>query len=93
MYRVDAHGQVAHSPIISSSRVLSVADGGIDPITRAKLWRITLTSEGGAINAAYTKAHLGEQTAIFCGSNEIMRPIIAGQSSPQFVVADPRNVR
>ncbi len=91
MYRVNSRGQVTHSPIISPKQVLSVSEGGKDPITGDKRWRVVLTSEGAAINSAYTKSHLTEKIAIFCGSREVMRPTIAGESSDHFVIDDRGN--
>ena len=89
VYPVDAHGQVGNKPVISPEQVSSVTSDGIDSRTGLKLRRVVLTAEGAMVNAAYTKSHLGEKVAIFCGAHEIVRPTIAGESSNQFVVSGP----
>ena len=89
MYPVDSHGQVGKEAVISPGLVSSVANDGTDSRTGMNLRRVVLTPEGAAINAAYTKTHLGEKIAIFCGTQEIVRATIAGESSNEFVVSGP----
>ena len=89
VYPVDDHGRVSKRPMIAPKQVLSVTDSGIDPRTGLKMRRVILTSEGAAINSRYTKDHVGEKVAIFCGSEEIVRPVIAAESSNEFVVLGP----
>jgi hypothetical protein len=89
MYPVDSHEQVGSEPVVFPELVSSITDDGTDSRTGMKLRRVVLTSWGAAIHAAYTKTHLGERVAIFCGTQELVRPIIAGESTNEFVVSGP----
>ena len=89
VYPVNENDQVGKVAIITSSQVSSLDFQDTDPITGFKRWRITLNSEGASINAAYSKAHIGQKIAIFCGAREMVRPTIAGQSSGTFVIDVP----
>jgi preprotein translocase subunit SecD len=80
LYPVTEDGQVGASPIITPNQVSSLDFRAADAMPGSKRWRITLTAEGASANEAYSKAHLGEQIAIFCGSKEVSRPTIQGQS-------------
>jgi preprotein translocase subunit SecD len=86
LYPVEENGQVGKSPIISPSQVKSLDFLAADAMPGYKRWRITLTAEGASANEAYSKAHIGERIAIFCGSKEVSRPTIQGQSSGTFVI-------
>jgi preprotein translocase subunit SecD len=86
LYPVNENGQVGETPIITPSQISSLDFQGADAMPGFKRWRVTLTTEGASANEAYSKAHIGEKIAIFCGSKEVSRPTIAGQSSGTFVI-------
>ena len=88
VFAVDRKGDRSARPFLRPEHFASITDAGIG-ISGGPSWRFVLTPEGKAINAAYTKAHRGEKIALYCGSREILRPTIAGESSGEFVVESP----
>jgi preprotein translocase subunit SecD len=88
VYAIDHKGQRSKQPFLASSDFSSVTDAG-PGIGGNQSWRFVLTAKGKAINAGYSKSHLGEKVAIYCGAREILRPTIAGPSSGEFVIESP----
>lgn len=86
VYPVDAQGHIADQPITTPKQVLSVTDKGTDPRSGMQMRLVVFTVESAAINSAYTREHIGEKVAIFCGRKENLRPVIAGESSNKFVI-------
>ena len=86
VFPVNENGQVSESPILSPSQISSLDFQAADAPPGFKRWRVKLTAEGASANEAYSKSHIGEKIAIFCGGKEVSRPTIAGQSSGTFVV-------
>src|SRR3954451_9564894 len=86
LYSVSENGQVGERPIITPSQVSSIDFQAADAMPGSRRWRVTLTAEGASANEAYSKAHIGEKIAIFCGTKEASRPTIQGQSSGTFVI-------
>jgi preprotein translocase subunit SecD len=89
VYPVEVSGAVGKSPIITPSHIASLDLQATDPDRGTKRCSFTLTEEGASRNEAYSKSHLGQKIAIFCGSVEMARPTIAGPSSERFVVDFP----
>jgi len=86
LYPVSESGQVGGKPIVTPNQVSSLDFQAADAFPGSRRWRITLTAEGASANEAYSKTHIGEKVAIFCGSKEVSRPTIQGQSSGTFVI-------
>ena len=83
VHGVSPQGTVEEIPLITQAHIRSIRVSK-DPMTQQSLWIVRLDATGTEINAAYTKAHLGERLAIFCGAREVSRPLIAGTSSQEF---------
>jgi len=86
LYPVGENGRVGDFPIITPNQVSSQDFQATDAMPGFKRWRITLTPAGASANEAYSKEHLGGKIAVFCGSKEVTRATIAGQSSDTFVI-------
>jgi preprotein translocase subunit SecD len=89
LYPVNDEGQVGERPIITPDQVSTLDFHAADAFPGSKRWRITLTAEGASANETYSKAHIGKKVAIFCGTNEVSRPTIQGQSTRTFVIDWP----
>jgi hypothetical protein len=88
MYALNQGGVRAKRPFLLPEHFASVTDAGIG-IGGGKSWRFVMTAQGKAINASYTRAHIGQKVALYCGSRELFRLTIAGPSSGEFVVELP----
>ena len=88
VYALSAKGVRAKQPFLLPAHFASVTDAG-PGMAGGQSWRFELTPKGKAINASYTAAHQGQKIAFFCGSREILRPIIQGPSSDVFVIESP----
>ena len=83
IHAVSAQGVVEETPLISPDQVLSIQESAA-PATGEPLWIVRLDAAATQINSAYSRRHLGEHLAIFCGEREVSRPLIAGASGNEF---------
>ena len=86
VYAVEADGTLADSPLLASTHVASVVDEGLDRFSGKRALRVGLTPQGTEINRAYSQAHVGDKLAIFCGGQEVSRPVIVAPSQDEFIV-------
>lgn len=90
MYPVDPHGDAGSAAIVAPGEVSSITVA-TDPVTGVKLWHVSLTAKGAASNFAYTRSHIGDEVAIFCGDRKVQQATIQAASSKEFVVSAPKN--